>query len=454
MREVKRLIDPDGMLNPGVLLGDDPKVHLAHMKRTPIIGDDTIDRCTECGFCEPVCPSRALTLTPRQRIVGNRIALEFAEAGEDKRADAIWSEYAYEGTATCVTDGLCGTVCPVGINVAYLTDQQRGEMHRAGLRQLMDLAARHFAVVEEVLRRGIDLGCTIDDRSGGEGMRWATDAARHLFPEFPQWSRSFTKAPTRIHREPADAQLVYFPACVSRIMGSSALGKDSLMATVLRVAERAGISIRLPRDTTGLCCGQIWEHKGFSAGQATMANRLVAALWRWSEGGRLPIMCDVTSCTRTMLAELEREQFGARKQILSEANLERYGKLRIIDLIDWLYDDVLGQLEIKRKKRNVVVHPTCACTELGLGKKIAAIAAACAEEVTIPFSLGCCGAGGDRGFLHPELADAALHDEAKEIKGRSYDGAYSFGKTCEIVITDRTGYPYESIIYLVDEVTT
>jgi D-lactate dehydrogenase len=453
MREVKGLIDPDGMLNPGVLLNDDPRAHLAHVKHTPIIGDDAVDRCVECGFCERLCPSRELTLTPRQRIVGNRIALEFREAGEANRAGAIWGEYAYDGTDTCVGDGLCATVCPAGINVAYLTDHQRAEMHGAPLEGLMDLAARRFAVVEELLRRGIDLGRAIDDRRDGEGMSWVTAAARRLVPDLPQWSRSITKAPPRVHCESADPHLVYFPACVSRIMGSSALGKDSLMATVLRVAERAGLSVRLPPGAAGLCCGQIWEHKGFSAGQATMANRLVAALWQWSEGGRLPIMCDVTSCARTMLVELEREQFGAREQLLSEANRERHAQLRIMDLAEWLHDDVLGRLEIKRKKKSVLVHPTCACTQLGLDKKIAAIVAACAEDVTIPYSLGCCGAGGDRGFLYPELADAAMHDEAEEIKGRSYDGAYSFAKTCEIVLADRTGRPFESLIYLVDEVT-
>ncbi len=235
-------------------------------------------------------------------------------------------------------------------------------------------------------------------------------------------------------------------------MGSSAVGKDSLMATVLRVAGRAGIAVRLPSAAAGLCCGQIWEHKGFSAGRATMANRLVVALWEWSEGGRLPIMCDVTSCARTMLVELEREQFGAREQLLSDANRERYAHLRVMDLAEWLHDDVMGLLEIKRKKRSVLVHPTCACIELGLDTKIAAIVAACAQNVTIPDSLGCCGAGGDRGFLYPRLADAATHDEAKEVKGRSYDGAYSFARTCEIVLADRTGQPFESLIYLVDEV--
>ncbi len=64
-----------------------------------------------------------------------------------------------------------------------------------------------------------------------------------------------------------------------------------------------------------------------------------------------------------------------------------------------------------------------------------------------------CGAGGDRGFLYPELADAAVHDEAMEVAGRSFEGAYSLAKTCEIVLSDRTGHSFESLAYLVDEAT-
>ena len=203
-------------------------------------------------------------------------------------------------------------MCPAEINVAYLTDHQRAVTHGQGLEQLMDLAARRFVVVEEVLRRGMNLGCGVEQWLGPSAMTWATTAARRLIPDLVQWSRSMTKAPSRLSRETAHPQLVYFPSCVTRIMGSSGVGKASVMATVLRVAERAGIDVRLPADVTGLCCGQIWEHKGFRAGQATMANRLVEAFWRWSEGGRLPIMCDVTSCARTILVELEREQFGSQ----------------------------------------------------------------------------------------------------------------------------------------------
>ena len=71
MWRVKRLADPDGVLAPGVVLNDDPGVHLRNLKTTPAI-EDAATTCVECGFCEPVCPSRDLTTTPRQRIVLRR----------------------------------------------------------------------------------------------------------------------------------------------------------------------------------------------------------------------------------------------------------------------------------------------------------------------------------------------------------------------------------------------
>lgn len=51
----------------GVILNKDPDAHMKFLKPAPA-ASSLINRCIECGFCESNCPSRDITLTPRQRI--------------------------------------------------------------------------------------------------------------------------------------------------------------------------------------------------------------------------------------------------------------------------------------------------------------------------------------------------------------------------------------------------
>jgi D-lactate dehydrogenase len=122
MRRVKALLDPDGLLNPGVLLNDDPEVHLKALKPLPTISA-TADRCIECGFCEPRCPSRELTLSPRQRIVTvrelARLRAQGSRAAARTRASLL-RDFEHEGIATCVGDSMCQTSCPVKIDTGAL----------------------------------------------------------------------------------------------------------------------------------------------------------------------------------------------------------------------------------------------------------------------------------------------------------------------------------------------
>ena len=175
-------------------------------------------------------------------------------------------------------------------------------------------------------------------------------------------------------------EIVYFPACVTRIMGSSNLKKPSVVETVLALADRAGIKVRLPKSVTGVCCGQIWEHRGYASGRRYMANHLVESMWEWSDGGRVRVMCDVTSCTKTILRDVADQ--------LTEANAERYRSITVVDVAPWLFEDVLPRLKVTRPKQSVALHPTCACVELEIDKQVQAIGEACAAASGDPRPLG------------------------------------------------------------------
>lgn len=97
MREIKSLFDPHGILNPGVIITNDRMAHTRHLKLTTSV-EPEVDACVECGYCEPVCPSKDLTLTPRQRIVLRREIAANPDDAELQRAVA--ESYDYANTST------------------------------------------------------------------------------------------------------------------------------------------------------------------------------------------------------------------------------------------------------------------------------------------------------------------------------------------------------------------
>ena len=66
----------------------------------------------------------------------------------------------------------------------------------------------------------------------------------------------------------------------------------------------------------------------------------------------------------------------------------------------------------------------------------------------------CCGFAGDRGFLHPELTAAATRRRGGGGRGRaSFDAHLCSNRTCEIGLERATGEPYESFVFLLEELT-
>src|SRR5699024_379662 len=116
---LKNLIDPAGMLGPGNVLSNDPSSYLHHLKTVEPV-EEEVDRCVECGYCEPVCPSRDLTTTPRQRIVLRREIAAARRRGEDELASELMADYDYAAVQTCAVDGMCQAACPVDINTGDL----------------------------------------------------------------------------------------------------------------------------------------------------------------------------------------------------------------------------------------------------------------------------------------------------------------------------------------------
>ena len=445
MWRVKALADPDGVLAPGVVLNEDQGVHLRNLKTTPAIEEEATT-CVECGFCEPVCPSRDLTTTPRQRIVLRREIARQPEGSAVQRA--LLEEFDYDALETCAADGTCVLTCPVGIDTGRLVKRLRADRHSPRAERVALRLAGRWASVERAARAGLRAGGGL----GAAPMRGVTRAARRALGDelVPQWPPNMPEpAPARLPPTARDgAAAVYLPACVNRIFGRARNGdgeRPSLPEAMVAVSERAGLALWIPDDVDGYCCATPWSSKGYAAGARRMANHTVSALWRWSNGGELPIVCDATSCTLGLATDAV--------PLLSEVNAERHASLRIVDSIAWARERLLPRLRPKRRLATATLHPPCASKHLELDGDLVAIAHELAEEVVVPVTTTCCGFAGDRGLLHPELSLAATRDEAGELAGRTFDAALCSNRTCEIGLEQGTGRTYESFVFALEELT-
>lgn len=449
MVRLKELADPDSLLNPGVVVNRDRRAHLSHLKALPTV-EPEVDKCIECGFCEPLCPSRELTLTPRQRIVVRREIRRLEETGGDRSLLALLErDFPYDALETCAADGLCATTCPVRIDTGQLTKRFRAARHVAASRALAAAIARRFTLIEPALRSVLRAGHLVQSLFGPKAMEVLTKGLRALSGgALPLWDAGMPRAAksSRPRTTPEGARAVYFPSCISRTMGALP-GEPpdlSLMEAMVAVAGRAGMPVFIPDDVDGICCGVPFSSKGYAAAHRIAANRAVERFWRWSDGGRLPVFVDTSPCTQGL-----RESRAS----ISAENRRRFDALTILDAVEFVHDTLLPKLAVTAKEPSAVLHPVCSVTKMDIAAKLEAIARACAGSVVVPPDAGCCAFAGDRGFLVPELTASATRIEGAQARAVKAAGHWSSSRTCEIGMTRATGQIYRSFIFLVEKAT-
>jgi D-lactate dehydrogenase len=450
MWKIKKLADPHGILGPNVILTRDSGIHLRAIKSVPTIeGITNATLCIECGFCEPHCPSRNITTTPRQRIVLRREMARQSEGSEVLKA--LQKDYSYDAIQTCAVDGTCSIACPIGINTGSLMIEFRKKENSEESEATALRIAKKWKRVEKLARAGLRATEIVQRIVGTAPVRAAAELARlviskDLIPTVPGPMPAPAKKLPQTSREGATA--VYFPACINRMFGQdlSAPHDLSLPEALLAVSKRAGKPLWIPNDVVGLCCGTPFHSKGFVQAQKFMASAMVEALWRWSDEGRLPVIIDAASCTHGIVRDMVAD--------LSTEEKKKFDKVRIMDAIQWCLD-LLPHLKINDKLGRIVLHPSCSMMHLHLVQPLEEIARAMAREVEIPIGASCCGMAGDRGLLHPELVRSATLDESESIAQSPPADAYlSSNRTCELGMRHATGHAYESFVYTLEKLSS
>jgi len=440
MQQIKHIFDPKNLLNPGVLINSNPRIHIENLKPMPET-DPILDRCIECGFCEAHCPSRDLTLTPRQRIVVQReISRLRATRADRSRLRELEQAYIYQGEQTCAVDGMCAVHCPVDINTGDHTKQLRGTQATHGAQSIATWAARHFEFVTALVRTGLKTADLARRFLGSDTLGFLTTIARRISRDrLPLWNphvpRGVSLPKMSGLRRSNDKKVVYFPSCISRTMGPAAGDPDSdpLPVVTARVLQKAGYDVICLPNPDAFCCGTPFESKGFFRQADMKSTELETALLEVSRGGRVPVLCDTSPCLYRM------------RRVLNPA-------LHLFEPAEFICDFLMNLLHIQPLAEPVAVHHTCSTMKMGLEHKLLAVAQACAVDVVIPELVGCCGFAGDRGFSFPELNASALK-ELKPSLPQKCNSGYSTSRTCEIGLSRHSGIYYKSIMYLVDRCT-
>ena len=459
MRELKEIFDPDYLLNPGVIFNDDPECFIKHFKPLPelkmrgleapkdspsqretVEGVLKANKCIECGFCEVNCLTCGLTLSSRQRIVIQREISHLRETGADpERLATLVKQYRYQGDQTCAGDGLCSTSCPMKINVADLTHLVRSEALPQGSLgyKTGDWVARHFSGVKSGLRFTLDVARLGHNVLGTAAMKGVAGAMHKA--GLPLWTPAMpgkARQPKAGHvGDSNDLKVVYFPSCINQTMGlaKGAPVKNSLVDEMVKLCRKAGYEVIFPEGMEKMCCGTIWESKGMLDIADRKTAELDEALWQASQQGRYPVVCDQSPCLHRM-----------RKCIT---------RIQLYEPVEFIWKYLRERLEFTPIDRRIALHFTCSTREMGLVDKMTALARLCSNNVFLPEGVGCCGFAGDRGWTHPEVNRWALRKLRKQLVDNRIEMGYSNSRTCEVGLETNGGIPYQSIVYLVNEVT-
>ncbi|MEK7250366.1 MAG: FAD-linked oxidase C-terminal domain-containing protein, partial [Bacteroidota bacterium] len=373
MKEIKNIFDPDNLLNPDVIINNDPLAHVKNLKPLPA-ADTIIDKCIECGFCEVQCPSRTLTLTPRQRIVAYREMSRLNTTGENhQRLKTFQESFEYLGEQTCAADGLCATTCPVSIDTGKLIKQLRFARQSPIANSVASFLAWNMSFTTAGARFALNAMNTIHSLVGTEVMTKLTSVVRQLSGNrIPLWNPAMPKGadplPVQLNIPSSAAQqVVYFPSCINRTMGTAKDSDEieSLTTKTHKLLTKAGCEIIYPENISSLCCGLAFSSKGFKQQGDEKAKELETALLKASNGGAIPILSDTSPCLQHI------------KEMLDQ-------RLKLYEPVEFILKYVVDKLELTKLNETIVIHNTCSSTKMGLSDSFKRLAEMCAEEVVVP----------------------------------------------------------------------
>lgn len=428
-KKIKNIFDSECLLNPDVIITNNANIYKENLKITPKFLNsipeysDIINKCMECGFCEKVCPSKDLSLSPRGRIAALRYISNLAQKGDKIKANKMLKEYEYYGIETCASCSSCSLVCPLGIDTAKIADELKCELNaRKSIHFMQNFIAKNMDIICNYARFLLSFYHFLSNIFGAKNLSNFSNKL-HKFIKFIPF------APIKIpnanyykleNKGEFEEKIIYFSACINRIFDTQ------IQKSIENLCTKAKISVIYPYNITKMCCGKIYadNNKLFKDNLEFLRKELKEI----SESGKYKIIVDHSSCFYTIFKE--------------------FNEFEILDLSEFLLE-ISSRFNIIKTKEKILVHQLCLLKKLGKENNILKLAKLLSDDVEIIKSFECCGFAGNKGFITPELNQSStifLNNESQP-----FSVGVSTSSTCSIGLSSYSNIEFKNIAVLLDK---
>lgn len=427
-KKIKNIFDKKNLLNPDVIITNDPLIHTKNIKEMSKI-EDFINKCMECGFCQKACPSEALTLNPRQRITIWR-EMERLRKLDSQESLALLAtlqkQYEYLGNETCAACSMCATLCPLEIDTANIALNLRQKDTNKFVKHII----KNMSFYTKSASSGLNLTHTLNPNLFSN----LSTKARHISRKIPYLYKNLPKGnkfiPNHTQMQYKDS-VIYFTTCINRTFKTN---DTPLYKVVESLCNKAHINVIYPKEIQNMCCGKAFAQYKDLHDENTQT--ILEILLKISDNGTIPIMLDHSACSMHLV------------KILKDS------KLKIYDLPQYIYEVILKKVKINKINEDIAVYAMCALKKNNLDSIIEDISKICTNGKIIKNSIFCCGFAGNKGFFTPELNKNALRGLTNFYDTTKIKRGFSSSTTCEIGLNDYSNISWRNIAYLVDEVSS
>jgi FAD/FMN-containing dehydrogenase/Fe-S oxidoreductase len=413
-REFKRLLDPEGRMNPGVIVDPlplDSKLRLGskyHPAQVGTIFNFESDgglagaalRCVGVGKCRKVdagtmCPSYMVTREELYSTRGRARLLFEALTNDDVLKGGLNDHALYDALQYCLSCKSCKTECPAAVDMALYKAEFLAHYHRhyprpwrarlfGRMNEWAALASRTPRLANAVAASF--LGSWLKRAAGIHPSRplprFAPQTFRQWFARRPphQATAGLGGNPARSANHASGAEVVLFSDCFTNYF------EPDVAVAAVQVLERAGFRVVLPAEQ--VCCGRPLYDQGMLDLAKERLRNVMRVLGPHLERGTRVVGLE-PGCILTFRDELPRLfPSGARAELLAQNSL-------LLD--EFLQREAPGFVPPPYATR-ALVHGHCHHKAIaGIENEVSLLGKVPGLELQV-LDAGCCGLAGAFGY--------------------------------------------------------